>query len=169
MSYLSEHHKRDAAEERCLSMVADALAGVILHHQAEEEKWNLQRKLAESAKLAILGRLAARFAHEIRNPLTAVGGFARRLQKNSLPEEKVHEYASLMVTEAERLENVLRNLITMSQPEIGAIRPHDINEIIGYLLNGFAEECRSKKIKVDEHPAGSAAGADEPATGAGGH
>ncbi|MEJ2691437.1 MAG: histidine kinase dimerization/phospho-acceptor domain-containing protein, partial [Deltaproteobacteria bacterium] len=108
-------------------MVADALAGVIWHHQAEEEKWDLQRKLAESAKLAILGRLASRFAHEIRNPLTAVGGFARRLQKNSLPEEKVHEYATLMVTEAERLENVLRNLITMSQPEIGAISPHNIN------------------------------------------
>ena len=147
--YLSAQHKREVAEERCLSMVADALAWVISHHRAEEEKWGLQRKLAESARLAILGRLSGRFAHEIRNPLTAIGGFARRLQKNRLPQEKVRDYATLMVNEVERLENVLRNLITMSQPEVGEVSPHDINEIINYLLNGFAEECRGKKISVE--------------------
>lgn len=144
--YLTEEHQRDAAEERCLSMVADALAGVISHHQAEEEKWRLQRKLGESAKLAVLGRLAARFAHEIRNPLTAVGGFARRLQKNTLGNDKIKEYSNLMVAEVERLENVLLNLLTMSQPELGATQPHDINEIMEYLLTGFGDECRQKKI-----------------------
>jgi len=146
--FLMEGHQQDPAEERSLSMIADALAWVIGHHQAEKEKWNLQRKLGESSRLAMLGRLAARFAHEIRNPLTAVGGFARRLQKNTLPDEKSREYVSLMVSEVERLENVLRNLLTMSQPQLDATHPHDVNEIVEYLVNGFSEECREKHITL---------------------
>ncbi|MDX1765068.1 MAG: PAS domain S-box protein, partial [bacterium] len=46
---------------------------------AEFEKQALLQQLTEAEKLAALGRLTQNIAHEIRNPLTAVGGFARRL------------------------------------------------------------------------------------------
>jgi C4-dicarboxylate-specific signal transduction histidine kinase len=49
--------------------------------KAEDEKQRLHEQLAQTEKISALGRIAATAADEFRNPLTSVGGFARRLLK----------------------------------------------------------------------------------------
>ncbi len=49
-------------------------------------------------------------AHEIRNPLTAVGGFARRLAQSVESDSKVARYASVILEEAKRLETILAQM-----------------------------------------------------------
>lgn len=49
-------------------------------------------------------------AHEIRNPLTAVGGFARRLATSLDPESEAGRYARMIIKEAQRLEDVLAQM-----------------------------------------------------------
>ena len=51
-------------------------------------------------------------AHEIRNPLTAVGGFARKLAETLDSGSEEGKYAQLILSEAERLENVLAEVTT---------------------------------------------------------
>jgi two-component system NtrC family sensor kinase len=73
-----------------------------------------QDKLIQAEKLAALGRLSADIAHEIRNPLTALGGFGRRLLKLATT-EKQRDYAEIVVTEVDRLEKILRDILTFSR------------------------------------------------------
>ena len=79
-----------------------------------EELRRSQDRLVRAEKLAALGRLTAEVAHEIRNPLSVIGGFARRLHKVAT-EGKGQEYADIISAEADRLERILRDVLTFSR------------------------------------------------------
>ncbi len=70
---------------------------------------NLQERLVMTERMAALGEVAARVAHEIRNPLVSVGGFARRLEKKL--NGNLKEYADIIAREVERLEVILNEIL----------------------------------------------------------
>ncbi|MCD6319202.1 MAG: hypothetical protein J7M03_00815 [Candidatus Desulfofervidaceae bacterium] len=49
-------------------------------------------------------------AHEIRNPLMALGGFARRLAQIATDDSELKTYAQVVINEASRLERVLKDI-----------------------------------------------------------
>ncbi|MEW6427126.1 MAG: ATP-binding protein [Thermodesulfobacteriota bacterium] len=121
--YIGEDTAPRPGSEYSLRLVGEALAGIIWHHQAEQERIRLERQLAKSEKMAALGRLTSRLAHELRNPLTVIGGLARRLQKNHLVQEKSAVYVDSVVRETVRLEEVLNGLLNGAEhgsPEVMA-------------------------------------------------
>ncbi len=74
------------------------------------EMKNLREKLIKTQRMAALGEVAARVAHEIRNPLISLGGFARRLRKNL--DGNLKEYADIIAKEVLRLEGILNEILS---------------------------------------------------------
>ncbi|MCG6552606.1 MAG: ATP-binding protein [Candidatus Magnetominusculus sp. LBB02] len=146
--YVDAGHKRNEMEEAFLRAVADTTAGIIDRNRAEKEKHRLQEQLAQSEKLSALGRLSASVAHEIRNPLAALGGFARRLLKRITEGTKEKEYAEIICSESTRLENILRDILSYSKGAALDLTTHDLNEIIHSSLTNYAEMCSEKSIEL---------------------
>lgn len=146
--FVHEGHQRDAEEEALLTSVANTLAGIIERERTEQEKERLQVQLSQAEKLSALGRLTANVAHEIRNPLTSVGGFARRLLKRIPPGATEKEYADIIVSEVDRLENILRNVLTYSRESTLDLKPHNLNEIAGECLRTYEASLRDHSINV---------------------
>lgn len=113
-----------------------------------EELKKSQDRLIQAEKLASLGRLTADVAHEIRNPLTALGGFARRLHKIS-EGAKEKEYAEIVLTEVDRLERILKDVLTFSRDARSHLEKHDIGEIIHDLMKIYHDLCREHSISIE--------------------
>jgi PAS domain S-box-containing protein len=108
----------------------------------------LQEKLSMSERMAALGEVAAKVAHEIRNPLVSIGGFSRRLEKKL--DGGMKEYASVITKEVTRLEGILREILGYVR-EIKLMKETTcINAIIDDVLSLFMEQIKRKKISVQK-------------------
>jgi two-component system sensor histidine kinase HydH len=108
----------------------------------------LQEKVKRSEKLAAIGELAAGVAHEIRNPLSSIRGFAQFL-KHSLkdkPQEK--EYAETMVTEVDRINRVITDLLTFARPMTVELSPTDITELIEHSVRLVEADALSRDVNI---------------------
>jgi signal transduction histidine kinase len=116
---------------------------------------DIQGKLVQAEKLSAIGRLTADVAHEIRNPLTSIGGFARRLDKKLIPGSKEKEYAELIIFEVNRLERILRDVLAFSREPKANMEPQGINEVVKESIKTFSDICNEQSIRIEENLNGS--------------
>lgn len=115
-----------------------------------EELRSVQGKLVQVEKLSALGRLTADVAHEIRNPLTSIGGFARRLDKRLCEGSREKGYAEIVVSEVDRLERVLREVLSFSRETEYKMEFQEINDTIRESIKTFVDICNDQRIKIEQ-------------------
>ncbi|MCX8030343.1 MAG: PAS domain S-box protein [Thermodesulfovibrionales bacterium] len=129
------------------------LLGTIHVVRDVSELKRLREKLIASERMAALGEMAAKVAHEIRNPLLSIGGFAKRLEKNLTGD--LLEYAKIIVDETRRLERVLSDILIFVKSghiERKKVNLDELLENIKVLLLPEIEERGNILIKDMEKP-----------------
>ena len=109
-----------------------------------------QDQLMQSEKLMALGEMAARIAHEIKNPLTAIGGFARRIAspKPGAGTPPVERYAQIILKEVERLERIINETLYFSREMAPTFRVTNLNSEVREALSMFREELEEARIST---------------------
>jgi signal transduction histidine kinase len=98
--------------------------------------------------MVALGEMSTAIAHEIKNPLTSIGGFARRLDR-SLPEESQEKkYSQTIFKEVSRLEKILNDLLNYTRDESMAFKELDLRDVLEESLSMVAEEIRTGRIQL---------------------
>jgi len=112
---------------------------------------SLEDDLAEAKRLAAIGSLAAGVAHEIRNPLSSLRGFAQLFATKLKGQEPLSSYACTMVQEADRLNRVVTDLLYLARPRELSPDPIDLTQVVESLhgLLRFDLEAKGVTPRLD--------------------
>lgn len=106
------------------------------------DRVELERFVVQEEKLKTLGAISAEVAHEIRNPLFSIAGFAHRLQAR-IPESRE---AAIILAEARRLEDILDRISTYLHPVDLRPRQCALSAIVTAALEFLAPEFATRDI-----------------------
>jgi two-component system, NtrC family, sensor histidine kinase HydH len=103
----------------------------------------LDTVLVQREKLNTLGALSAELAHEIRNPLVPLAGFAKLLRKKipDLPE------TAIILKEATRLEQLLDRISQYVKPMAVQHRKCSVNAILTFCMDLLADKLRRRSVE----------------------
>jgi len=121
---------------------------IILKKEDKTEQARLEKILNESQKLAAMGELSAYIAHEIRNPLFAIGGFAKRLCEDSSLDGKTRERAGIILEEARRLDQLCKSLLSFARPTSQEVLSVNVNTIATQTVSVMQIGSAERHIKV---------------------
>jgi len=119
----------------------------------QKTQWELQHyhqlELQNTHKLATIGEMAARLAHEIRNPLTGIAN-AIEIIINEMPENRNKPILEEIRRQAYRINIAISNILRYSRTSDLKIESRNINEIITALVFFIKNQTLNKKIEFKQ-------------------
>lgn len=129
-----------------------SLIGTVHIARDVSELKHLREKVASVERMAALGEMAAKVAHEIRNPLLSIGGFASRLERRL--ENDQREQARIIVDEVKRLETILNSIlgfVRSSRIEKKAVSVNAlVNDVVVFMEPSANEHGNKIRLTVQE-------------------
>ena len=114
--------------------------------QTLEQKQKLEERVQHADRLALIGEMAAGLAHEIRNPLMAIKGFAQLQDENTTLQEH-REYNEIITREVDRMNHLIEQLLYFSRPSAADMQsPVQVNDALKNTL--MLVEMRSRFTNV---------------------
>ncbi len=110
--------------------------------------FQLKAREESERRLRALGTMAATLAHEIRNPLGAMKGLTQLAQEDLSADHRAQESLKTIVSEAERLEKLVTDLLTFARPPQPQISRFDLLDLVNRVANLLRTEFESAGITL---------------------
>ncbi|MER2060821.1 MAG: PAS domain S-box protein, partial [Niallia sp.] len=111
------------------------------------EKKRTEEVLHRQDKLAAVGQLAAGVAHEIRNPLTSIKGYAEFLSMDETEKDR-QEYFDIILDEIERVNSIVEEFMVLSKPTVSVLEKRRLLPIIDNVASILDYQLRKNKIQL---------------------
>ncbi|MDR3640220.1 MAG: ATP-binding protein [Humidesulfovibrio sp.] len=110
----------------------------------------MEQRLQQSERLASIGEMSTYIAHEIRNPLFAIGGFAHQLLR-TVSEPAAREKIEIIIEESKRLDSILKSILTFAKPVAPGSGHADLNQIVRDTMELMGMACEGQGIETVLH------------------
>lgn len=137
---------------------AAAIENSRLHQELEQRLQDLeeahrkqkedQESLMRMERLSVMGETSAIVAHELRNPLVAIGGFARTLMRSLEQEDPNREFARIITEEVGRMEGIIHDLLDFIRPRKRTRKMVRIDELVSSTASRFQGEIEEKGLSL---------------------
>ena len=128
-----------------------AIDNVMLLRRLEsnnEELRGIEARSQQDEKMALLGELVASIAHDLKNPMIAIGGFAHRLER-LIDSDEARFYVETIKREARRLEEFVGGILSFSRKQMICYDSCHLPEFIGTLLAKEEHSMAQANIRVE--------------------
>ena len=138
-----------AEPEMCLPYLIEGLEDALADLESSHKKLKDTRdQLIQAERLAGMGQLSAGVAHELNNPLGSILLYAHLLLKQLKGKDKSEEDVKMIMSEATRCKNIVRDLLNFSRQGSFERESTDINEILEKSLEALSAAPGLDDIKV---------------------
>jgi len=141
------------------SVSANAIENSRLYHELERRLVDLrkvterqkadQETLLRMERLSVMGETSAIVAHELRNPLVAIGGFARTLLRSLADDDPNRRFAEIITEEVTRLERIIHDLLDFIRPQKLLRKSVLGDELVRETVLRYKERMEEQGIEVE--------------------
>jgi PAS domain S-box-containing protein len=117
--------------------------------RAEAERAAIQAQMFQNAKLASMGELAAGVAHEINNPIFAIREYADLILEDTPQSVPTYRMLETIIREADRIADIVRNLLEFSRPGETNFNPVHLREIWQLVYTLIRQSFQKQNIRLE--------------------
>ncbi len=107
----------------------------------------LEKRIYQSEKLALLGEISARAAHEIRNPLTVIYGFITLMKESFTESERNRFHIPLLLKEFDRINSIIEEMLLLAKPNPPLLIESYMEDIIEEILPLYHQSNETKELQ----------------------